>query len=194
LQENETYLCATCEESIIYHEIYFRIDSLCILAAATDYDIPAVKELIHLLKYRRIETAAAPMAACMIEYLSQVPLSLDNAVLLPVPLHPKKMRKRGFNQAALIAQAIGAHYDLPVYETCITRTRPTETQAGKTIKERLANLKGCFALEDPLPFDTTRTVILVDDVYTSGTTMREITKLLRKKRVRNIIALVFAKA
>ena len=97
-------------------------------------------------------------------------------LLVPVPLHPRRMRHRGFNQALLLAQAFP---EAPVAREALVRTRHTVPQVGLNPKERRENVKGAFAV--PRPGEGKgKNVLLVDDLYTTGATVRECARVLRK--------------
>jgi predicted amidophosphoribosyltransferase len=124
----------------------------------------AVREL--RLKYRGLRALAPAMAAPMAGVL---PAGTGRCVLVPVPLHPKRLRERGFNQSALLARRIGAIAGLPVDETLLARRTQTGHQAEATnTRERRANVSGAF---DADLCGAGLDVILVDDVMTTGGTM-----------------------
>lgn len=192
---HETYLCPACKESIPMHTIFFRSDVSFMLAAATTYQNETVKKLIHTFKYEKVSTARYPLGELVNAYLDRVAIiPSENAVIVPVPLHPSRMKERGFNQAELLAKEISGHFGIPVCTTLLSRRRKTLAQAKRSIRDRKENVRGCFAVSQDIPFSLASTIILVDDVYTSGATLREIAKTLRARRVKNIIAVVVAKA
>lgn len=98
-------------------------------------------------------------------------------LLVPVPLHPSRLRERGFNQALMLAQQLGAALQIPVAATALTRTRETRSQQGLSAKERKRNLRGAFTLHADLSaYDS---VALIDDVVTTMSTMHELARVLR---------------
>jgi len=106
--------------------------------------------------------------------------SLQLDAILPVPIHPKRLKKRGFNQASLFAIALGNQLGIPVYDSVLIRTVNTLPQKNLSPEKRLENLKKAFSLHPELhkrklPFQK---VLLVDDIYTTGSTMEAITELL----------------
>ena len=95
-------------------------------------------------------------------------------LLAPVPLHPKRIKHRGFNQSLLLAQAFpGA----PVAREAVVRTRHTAPQVGLNPKERRDNVKGAFAVTDPARVKG-KSVLLIDDLYTTGSTVKECARVL----------------
>lgn len=118
---------------------------------------------------------------------------VSNPVLVPVPLHPKQQMKRGYNQADLIAQAIGTLLNVPVNNKLLSRKRETLSQTHTySRKERETNIRGAFEIverQDEHP----QSVIIVDDVITSGATIREAANELARHHIRAPCALCFAR-
>lgn len=105
-------------------------------------------------------------------------------VLLPIPLHPKKRRKRGYNQAELLAKELSRRSGIPVDKNLLLRVKNTHAQKELNDRERRENLKNAFALQKgSVPY---RTVILVDDIYTTGSTMDEAARVLKENGVQTI--------
>lgn len=144
-----------------------------------------LRELIHLLKYNGVRPAADVLGRMLSEILTEVVPSLQQPVplLVPVPLHRGKLRQRGFNQAELIAHAaIRASISSERFQLApevLTRVRATHSQIGLTSHQRRENLRGAFAVTHPAQV-TGREVVLVDDVYTTGTTASECARVLRR--------------
>ncbi len=97
--------------------------------------------------------------------------------LIPVPMHKKSIRKRGFNQAVLIAKRLSKIVGVPVCYNCLAKIKQTKSQVGLSLKERKTNLRGAFKV---LKIgERVKTVVIVDDVFTTGSTINEISKTLR---------------
>ena len=126
-----------------------------------------VRQAIHQFKYRHIKAMAAPLGRLLADYLRTYPLLGD--VLMPVPLHPRRLRERGYNQAALLAKETGRLMGLPVDEVTLLRQRDTITQA-KTANaaERRLNVEDAFTCRKELSGER---VLLIDDVCTTGATL-----------------------
>ena len=112
-----------------------------------------------------------------------------DSVLVPVPLHWYKERERGFNQAKEIAKIISKILDLPVDDKIIAKKSLTKNQADIKMEERFANLSGAFKILKSPP----KNIILVDDVFTTGSTIKEIAFVLRSVGAENIQAITFAR-
>ena len=127
-----------------------------------------VRQTVHEFKYRNLRSLSQPLAGMTDDCLTAN--HLPGEVLVPVPLHPKRLRERGYNQSALLAEEIGRLSGLPVASHSLSRTRHTPPQAKTgTVEERRANMKGVFSCRDRSLAG--RQVILIDDVTTSGATL-----------------------
>ena len=142
-----------------------------------------LRELIHLLKYDGVRPAANVLGRMLAEAI--VPLQslfADDAVpAIPVPLYTRKRHQRGFNQADLIARAFLKHDASGRFEfsPVLERTRETQSQIGLSRHQRRENLRGAFAVTAPEAV-CGREVLLVDDVFTTGTTVSECARVLRR--------------
>lgn len=110
-------------------------------------------------------------------------------LVAPVPLHPRRLRERGFNQAVLLARSFP---EAPFSRDALTRLRPTRPQTGLSPPERRDNVKGAFAVTRPALVDG-RHVCLVDDVYTTGATVRECARALKKAGASAVTVLTVAR-
>lgn len=151
--------------------------------------VSPLQDAICLLKYRGKVSLAAPLAGLMIEAL---PPQLDVDVIMPVPLHPSRLREREFNQSLLLADRAGRHLDRPLSFTNLNRVAPSPPQTTLSRKHRLRNLRGAFAVREPATIAGKR-VLLVDDVFTTGTTVNECAKTLRKAGTGDVFVLTLAR-
>ena len=144
-----------------------------------------LRELVHLLKYHGVRSAANVLGRMVAEAVASLdPLWNGQTVLIiPVPLFRGKRRQRGFNQAEMIASAMikasPARERLQFASGILLRTRETHSQIGLTSHQRRENLRGAFSVARA-PEVTGRHVLLVDDVYTTGTTASECARVLRR--------------
>jgi ComF family protein len=151
--------------------------------------MPPLQHAIRLFKYQGKVSLAAPLAALMIARLPPLD-SID--VIIPVPLHIQKLREREFNQSLLLADHIGRHLDIPVIYTNLVRTAPTPAQTTLSRKSRQKNLRRAFAVRRPDAIVNKR-VLLIDDVFTTGTTVNECAKALRKAGSADVFALTLGR-
>ena len=156
-----------------------------------------LRELIHLLKYNGVRPAANVLGRMLAEVMAALEPSFDEAglfdrgsiAIIPVPLYPTKRRQRGFNQAELIAKAALKFYParerFQLIPDLLLRTRDTHSQIGLTSHQRRANLRGAFGVARTAEV-IGREVLLVDDVFTTGTTATECARVLRRAGARQV--------
>jgi ComF family protein len=150
-----------------------------------------VRTAIHRLKYDRRRRLAEPLALTMLPALARAPLAGRELVLVPVPLHPSKLRQRGFNQAELLAQALAAKTGLPLELDAVRRVRATEPQALLKGRHRFANVEDAF---EGLPGALVgRDVLLIDDVVTTLATANACSVALLKAGTQSIHVLALAR-
>jgi ComF family protein len=144
-----------------------------------------LRELIHLLKYGGVRPAANVLGRMLAEIITEIEphFTADDVLVVPVPLHRTKFRKRGFNQAELIVRAAlklnSSRGRLNLCTGAFERKRETPSQIGLTSHQRRENLRGAFAVTKPESVKG-REVLVVDDVYTTGATVSECAKVLRR--------------
>ena len=112
--------------------------------------------------------------------------------IVPVPLHPRKLRQREFNQAEYLAAALGRAVNIPVLKRNLRRVKDTSTQTKLDAEARARNMRGAFAVRDATAFAGKR-LVLLDDVFTTGATMDSCAKTLRGAGAREVIALAVAR-
>jgi len=132
---------------------------------------------------------AKPLGRLMI---SALPQGIDADVIIPVPLHPARLRAREFNQSLLLADQLSRHLARPVSATNLVRTAATDPQTTLSRQERLRNLRKAFEIRKPQDLAEKR-ILLVDDVYTTGATLNECAKTLRKSGAGPVFALTLAR-
>jgi len=152
------------------------------------YQAP-LRDAICLFKYRGKVSLAAPLARLMIDRLPVLG-SID--LIMPVPLHAGRLREREFNQSLLLADRIGRHLGVPVSCADLTRVIPSPAQTTLPRKDRLKNLRGAFAVPRPESI-TGKRILLIDDVFTTGATVNECAKTLRKAGSGDVFALTLGR-
>jgi ComF family protein len=154
--------------------------------APAAYEGPA-RDLVRALKFRGATRVAGFMAA---QVVANAPHGLLTGALVPVPLHPKRVRSRGFNQAAVLASAIGARAGLRV-ERCLARAGAAHTQVGRAWAERRRGLAGEIGSVEGVRVPAR--AVLVDDVVTTGATLRAAAAALAAAGCREVAAVTFAR-
>ena len=216
-EHKRRYLCASCISSI-----KLRIKFECIgcknntdlgktcykcrssnptdqLLIVLDYGNPLVVKMVKCFKYRFIQEIINPLSAVMRKYIIKLSrercfnISGDGPIIIPVPLHQRRLNWRGFNQAELIAQSLSNALQAKTEMNCLRRIRKSRPQAEIEEKaERLKKPRGQFELINTESI-IGRTVILVDDVCTTGATLNECARLLKNIGVKEVIGFVIAR-
>ena len=192
------YLYADCLIRLPVKANYWEEDFLTLF----DYGQPVAKKLIWLLKYRGVRDLAPLLADLLYEHiiedLAEAELfspAAGRILIIPVPLSPKRFRSRGFNQAEEIAKHLAGRDDglFRLESGNLVKIRETATQvSAKSRRVRLDNLAGAFSVKNQARLEG-KTIILLDDVATTGTTLEEAAKALRRGRPRKIYKLVVAR-
>lgn len=158
---------------------------------ASNYDVGPVREIIHHLKYSGLVDLSAIAGEMICESLAISKLSLDEYVVVPVPMHQRKQSIRGYNQAELLARYVSKSMNLKG-GLALKRIIATRTQVNLTKKERLENLSGAFSCVDQ-ELIKGRNVLLIDDVTTTGSTLNECANTLKASGAKKIYGVVVAK-
>lgn len=146
----------------------------------------ALAEAIHLLKFSGLRRMARHLGRLLAEV--QAP---DADGIVPVPVTVRTLRERGFNQSLLLARAVSQRHKMPVYIDMLYKGRETLPQVGLGAGERRANLKNAFIVNGDL---AGATLILLDDVMTTGATARECARSLVRAGAKEVIAMTFARS
>ncbi|MFC1939851.1 ComF family protein [Chloroflexota bacterium] len=149
-----------------------------------------MRQAIHWLKYRNLRALATPLAQLLNDYLTTNPVPGD--VMVPVPLHRKRLRERGYNQSSLLARELSRLNNLAVADDCLVRQRHALPQArASNVDERQRNVAGAFACCDYRLRG--KQVILIDDVSTSGVTLDACASALKAAGATSVWGLVLAR-
>ena len=156
------------------------------VVAALVYTFPT-DALVRALKYRGGLACARPLAAALADALDSEPYP---DLVMPMPLAPRRLRERGFNQAMEIARLVGAEFGLGITANGCRRSRESAPQASLPWKERAANVRNAFACELDLEG---KTIAVVDDVLTTGATLNELALTLKRRGAREVWGWVVAR-
>ena len=149
---------------------------------------PPISGLIANLKFDNAKYAAKPLAQFLIDEYTLNNYSCD--VIIPVPLSPSRQKTRKYNQATLLANVLSNHFGLPVLESVISRSRHTAPQASLAWRARQENMINAFTLLDKSIKG--KNVLVIDDVYTTGATIKSLCRELQKAKPKNIYILTLA--
>ena len=155
------------------------------------------KKLIHQFKYKPyLKDLAETLASVLIEHFIKTGKNTndiwENSVLVPVPLDKKKFRIRGYNQSEELAKELSKILQIPVISDVLLKIKPTESQMTLKKAEREKNLLGAFAQKNPEKIQDKK-VFLVDDVYTTGSTIQECTKILKESGAKQVWGICLAR-
>jgi ComF family protein len=150
-----------------------------------------VKSLVRQLKYQGATVTQELVAQLLSAYLDHQEIFLPPGIVVPIPLHPSALNKRGFNQAEVIANVMTRQLQLPIITTVLSRVKNTASQTKLTKEQRQINMRGAFAL-DTSESVKGATFIVVDDVFTTGATLREAAKVLKRAGAAKVFGFTLA--
>ena len=175
---DEHDLCTVCRESAVNFDAVYSFGS---------YE-GTLRELIHLFKYAKVETLAQPLGRMLAEV---APRGEAFDLVVAMPMHWRKRWSRGFNQAELLAEKTAGRYGLKL-SSCLRRRRATKAQAGLSEADRANNLKDSFRVHKPAQVRGKR-ILLIDDVFTTGATLRAATAALKSAGASRVVGLTLAR-
>jgi len=200
IHTNKIFICPVCDRPSINGTVHPRCQtrySLDGLFSFWEYEGP-VRKIIHKIKYDPFLFAAVneiihknlnnPDNLHFVQFLQ-----IKNPVLIPVPLHKNRFRYRGYNHAAVIAKAFADKWRLKIIENLLIRIKETRPQVELKGKERRNNVKDAFSLNLSLSPPIPENIIMVDDVWTTGSTLRTCAALLKRNGAHSIWALTLAR-
>lgn len=205
LMRNEKLICTECYVVIPRTGYHSTSDNpvarlfwgRCLLEKAAAFSYynkgSRIRRLIHNLKYKGIKEIGFELGTIYGQSLRSSGFTDDIDLIIPVPLHPLKKRKRGFNQSELICDGLASVSGIPVDVKSLIRSARSETQTKRSRYERWTNVEGIFCLTDTAPL-AGKHILLVDDVITTGSTIEScVNELLKVEGVKvSVIALAYA--
>jgi ComF family protein len=151
-----------------------------------------LRQAIHLFKYRGKLALHRPLLQLALTHFHEHYPEMVYEAVIPVPLHYHRLRQREFNQATIFAKGLARQLDLPVVERLLVRVRQTRPQVELSGDERRRNVKGAFAVTDPLRI-AGKVVLLVDDVLTTSATVGEAATVLKAAGAQQVDVLALAR-
>ena len=157
------------------------------------YQSPLIKQLIHRYKYDFVKSLVRPLGTLMAKKLTQQ--NIKDLILVPIPLHPKRLRWRGFNQAQELSLVISKKLNIPIINNLLIRKKHPLPQAKiDNLKQRRVNIKDSFQINSSFKDNLkNKNIILIDDISTTGATIEECTKILKSLKPKAVYGLVIAK-
>lgn len=174
------FLCLWCREK----------SPLLQVIAAVRYD-ERCRKIIHRIKFGRVSACIPPLAFALTDAWQRFGAHAGTRIAVPIPLHPRRLADRGFNQAALLARNFCARAGMSFAPKLIKRVRATRAQAELNESERSDNVSDAFLCPDPSAVRGTE-IVLIDDVVTTGATLHEAAQALHAAGAREVRALTFA--
>ena len=189
-----TYLCEDCLACLDinnYHKPY-RSYPLNDLYFALPYQNSLARKMICQFKDESfIKELSKPLASLIITHFQLINKELHNAVLVPIPLHVKRMKWRGFNQSEEIAKQLSLFWNIPLFNSLIkVIDNPRQTEIW--LDKRKENVKGSFRLTNPYQLENKR-ILLIDDIYSTGSTIKEAALTVRQAKIDEVIGIVIAR-
>jgi ComF family protein len=151
-----------------------------------------LRQVVQKFKYGRKVSLGKPLGRLMARGCQSFLKECFVDVIIPVPLHPGRLRWRGFNQSLLLAQEIGRAYEVPVDAFILQRIRETQPQTQLSEEERRRNVRGAFNV-NPKKSIAEKSILLIDDVYTSGATVNECSRVLLRADAKEVFVLTLAR-
>lgn len=212
IKMKNNFACAFCNSPVVGGKTcpFCRADHfLDRLFVMTSYENPLVEKIIKTMKYRFARSLAGDMARLMAKYLERrfspgFNIDRGSTVVVPVPLHRRRLNWRGFNQAEIIGGEIAEFFGWPIIADALKRVRDVKPQAKMPDRQsRIANAKNIFEFHSPNYGSPTsivgtsaslvgKTILLIDDVSTTGSTLDDCARALKGAGAKEIIGFVFA--
>ena len=181
-RENGKNTCLNCQKNT----------KISFFASPLNYGDPKIRDLIHDLKYKRIKSIGNFLGDILADSLvKQKIIFPENIVVIPIPLHKKRERERGFNQSQIIGQVLSDRFALNLETKILFKQKETKPQMELTAEERKNNLKAAFLVKNKEKIQGFP-ILLVDDVKTTGSTLEEAAQVLRQSGIKKVWAVTVA--
>lgn len=192
------YLCQDCKEILEILKIHrkYKTKYLSDLYFPLTYKNLLAKKLILSFKYRPfLKDLAKTLASLIFDHLKLIEEEneFSDFILIPLPLEKKRLRWRGFNQTEEVGKNLADFLKIPILTNVLFKIKNTLPQVNLSEAERKENVKGCFLIKNEFQIKNKK-ILLLDDIYTTGATMEEAAKILKKAGVKEIVGMVLAKA
>lgn len=151
-----------------------------------------LRNVLHLFKYGMKQHLALTLGSMMTERLASLHSEWQHDLIMPVPLHPRRLRGRGFNQALSLAAALSRHVRVPLDRFTLKRVRWTKSQVGLSEAQRASNVQDAFLVSRPEAVRDA-SILLIDDIYTSGSTVDECSRVLMNAGAEAVDVLTLAR-
>ncbi len=189
--KEDKILCSKCYKKIHFMpESVFKVINGCNVYACCLYD-GIIKSLIRDLKYHKKKKLAKLQAQLMYEYWQELHKSSD-FIIVPVPIHKNRLKERKYNHMDLIAEEFSLLTNYKINKNLILRIKDTQKQFNLKKAERIKNIKGAFVVNEEEILEKSQKILIIDDITSTGITLEEVIKPLKKAGYKNITALTLA--
>lgn len=187
-KEFEKYICDKCIHKIPLKEAKLSLPYIDNVYSATDYNGKIISRAIKEMKYGFVKDLAEPLSKILIRYIYKNKLNYNQYIIVPIPLHKKRLNWRGFNQSELLAQNISKYFNWPI-KNLLIKIKHIKPQAQiEDLKLRKENIKDSFRVVGR----PSQNILLIDDVLTTGSTLIACAKILKEKGAKSITVITLA--
>lgn len=196
-QKSETYLCCDCEAILEVSDIHksIRTKHLSDLYFALEHKKPLIKTLISQFKYQSfIKELSYPLSSLIINHFQLIEKNKNDFkdfIIIPVPLHIKRLKWRGFNQAEEIGKYLSEFFKIPLINNVLIKKHKTLAQTELTGTKRERNVLNVFRCENTKIIKN-KNILLIDDIYITGSTINECARVLKNSGAKKITGIVVA--
>jgi len=196
-QKQETYLCQDCESVLEISDIHkeLKTEQLSDLYFALEYKKPLIKNLIHQFRYPPlVKDLSKPLSYLIINHFKLIEKDKNefkDFITIPVPLHIKRLKWRGFNQAQELAKHLSEFFEIPLINDVLIKNKQTKLQMELSKEKRKQNIINAFECINKEKIQN-RNILLVDDIYTTGSTITECARVLKNSGAKKVIGTVVA--
>lgn len=163
------------------------------IARSVGYYESPLLDIVHRFKYGKKVSLGKSLGKLMADYEYPGFSISGHTLIIPVPLHSRRLRERGFNQSVILGREISKRFAIPMDFQTLRRHIYTEPQVSLGKKERESNVRGAFSISEPLKIKDKK-IILLDDIYTTGSTVKECSELLLKSGAHSVDVLTLSRA
>lgn len=198
-KKEKTFLCQDCKSVLDILNLHQKekFSPLDDLYFALFYKHPLLKKMIFAFKYQGVKELAFDLANLILDHFQLIekkPQFLNDPsqyFILPIPLSKEKLKFRGYNQAEEIAKVLSQKLKIPILRNVLIKIKETFPQIELSEKERKENIKDAFFVKEGV---SNKKILLVDDIFTTGATMREAARVLKEAGAKIVIGIVIARA
>ncbi len=196
-EKKHQWLCESCSKKVL-HDAFFpkqswieggSLDSFLFLY---QYSHPTIQAIIHAYKYQFLTDLESTLSKMLHEKKDTIGKWKASGIVVPIPLHPRKLRQRGYNQSFILATTLASILEMPLDNNVLGRKKYTFPQARLSKDERENNMQDVFSLKKEEKEIENNNYILVDDVFSTGATMNDAAKILKKAGAKKVYGFVLA--